>query len=295
MNSAAPQRSEALAGLTILAAQVSINIGAALGKGLFAQVGPEGVAALRTSIAALVLLVVVRPWTATLTRSQLKWLALYGLALGGMNLLFYWGLQRVPIGIAVTIEVCGPLAVVLLGSRTPKDLLWLALSITGLLLLAPRAGKGAHLDPLGVAFVAGAALCWALYILFGKQASQVGGARAVAIGMTVACVLTVPLGIARAGSALLAPHALGLGLAVALLSSALPYFMEMKALERLSSRVFGLVISAAPAIAALVGVVMLGERLKVIQWAAVVLMVMASAGASISARSKAPVQDAVTP
>lgn len=278
-----PQRQDAAPGLVVLAAQVSINIGAALGKGLFAQVGPEGVAALRTSIAAIILLAIARPWRARLTPTQMMWLALYGLALGAMNLLFYWGLQRIPIGIAVTIEVCGPLAVVLLGSRTLKDLLWLGLAATGLLLLTPCSG-GAPLDPAGVLFVIGAATCWALYILFGKQASQVRGVRAVALGMTAACFLTVPFGITRAGAALLTPHALGLGLVVALLSSALPYFMEMKALERLSSRVFGLVISAAPAVAAVVGVVMLGERLTVVQWGAVALMVMASAGASISAR-----------
>ncbi|MDB5440660.1 MAG: hypothetical protein JWM33_3087 [Caulobacteraceae bacterium] len=290
MTSAKPQRQDAVAGLVVLAAQVSINIGAALGKGLFAEVGPEGVAALRTTIAALVLLAIARPWREPLTRPQMMWLGLYGLALGGMNLLFYWGLQRIPIGIAVTIEVCGPLAIVLVSSRTLKDLLWLALAATGLFLLAPRAGGGAHLDPVGVLFVIGAATCWALYILFGKQASQVRGVRAVALGMTVACFLTVPFGVSRAGAGLLSPHALGLGVVVALLSSALPYFMEMKALERLSSRVFGLVISCAPAIAALVGVVILRERLTTIQWGAVVLMVIASAGASISARSSLPVQ-----
>ncbi|WP_337187829.1 EamA family transporter [Phenylobacterium sp.] len=293
MNDAQARRWGATAGFGVLAAQVSINVGAALGKGLFSQVGPEGVAALRTSIAAIVLLAIARPWAARLDRGQVAWLVLYGLALGGMNLLIYWAIERIPIGIAVTIEVSGPLVVVLLGSRSARDLLWLALAATGVLLLVPWPGAGAALDAQGVLYAAGAAFCWALYILFGKRASQVESTKAVALGMVVACLVTVPSGLSAAGSELFSVHVLSLGLVVALLSSALPYLLEMKALERLTSRVFGLVTSSAPAIAALVGFIMLGERLAIAQWVAVALMVAASAGASISARSsQRPSQDA---
>jgi len=279
------RRGSAAAAFAVVAAQVSVNVGAALGKGLFAQIGPEGVAALRTSIAAIILLAIARPWRARLTRPQMMWLGLYGLALGGMNLLIYWAIQRIPIGIAVSIEICGPLAVVLLGSRTLRDLAWLALAAGGVLLLAPWPGAGAHLDPRGVACAAGAATCWALYIVFGKRAAQVRGATAVSLGMIVACLLTIPIGVSSAGVRLLDPAVLALGVVVAVLSSALPYILEMTALARLESRLFGLVSSCAPAIAAIVGVLMLGEHLTGVQWAAVALMMLASGGASLSARS----------
>jgi inner membrane transporter RhtA len=274
-------RTAALASVAVVAAQVSINLGAALAKGLFEQVGPEGVAALRTSLAALILVVVARPWRAAVTRHQALWLGLYGLALGSMNVLIYWAIERIPLGIAVSIEICGPLAVVLATSRSTRDFLWLGMAVTGLLLLVPWQESDDALDPLGIAFASGAAACWALYILFGKRAAQVDGGTAVALGMIVACLITVPIGIAEAGAILLQPAVLLGGLTVALLSSALPYFMEMKALERLSSRVFGLVTSSAPAIAALAGFILLGEQLSALQTAAIALMIAASAGCSM--------------
>jgi inner membrane transporter RhtA len=273
----------AFASLVVVAAQVSFNVGAALAKGLFATVGPEGVAALRTTIAALILLAIARPWRAAPTRSQRGWLILYGLALGGMNHLIYWAIERIPIGVAVAIEISGPLAVVLLTSRSLRDFLWLALALGGLALLVPWPGGDTPLDPLGVGFALGAAACWALYILFGKRASQVASRTAVALGMCVACCVTLPFGIAAAGSNLLLGPVLALGLAVAVLSSALPYLLEMQALGRLSSRVFGVVTSSAPAIAALVGFVLLGERLAPLQWLAIALMIAASAGCSLTA------------
>lgn len=269
----------------ILVAEISINMGAALGKGLFPIVGPEGVAALRTSIAAILLLAVLRPWTVSAKNGEWGWLVLYGLSLGTMNLLIYWAIERIPIGIAVTIEICGPLAVVLLTSRTPRDFLWLALAVFGILLLTPWPGTDTPLDPIGIAFAAGAAACWALYILFGKQASRMGSRIAVSLGMVIACVVTVPFGVSAAGEGLLAPEVLALGLIVALASSAIPYFLEMLALEQLSSRIFGVVTSSAPAIAALVGVVMLGEHLALHQWAAIALIIAASAGCSLTSRA----------
>ena len=274
----------AAASLAIIAAQVSINVGAALGKGLFPLVGPEGVAALRTGISAIILLAISKPWTMTVTRSQVLWLVLYGLALGGMNLLIYWAIERIPIGVAVAIEISGPLAVVLLTSRSARDLLWFALGTGGLLLLVPWPGADTRLDPIGIAFALGAASCWALYILFGKRASQVESRSAVALGMSAACLITVPFGVSVAGANLLLSSVLALGLGVALLSSALPYLLEMKALERLSSRVFGVVSSSAPAIAALVGFAVLGEQLSPIQWLAIALMIAASAGCSLTAK-----------
>ena len=278
-------RTVPLASLAIVIALTSVNIGAALGKSLFALVGPEGVAALRTSIAAIILLVVARAWSARFTRRQALWMALYGIALGGMNLLIYWAIARIPIGIAVTIEICGPLAVVLLTSRSTRDFLWFALAVAGLLLLMPWPGAaGTSVDPAGVLYALGAATCWALYILFGKRAAEAESGVAVAAGMAIACLVTLPAGISVAGGNLLLPEVLLLGAVVAVLSSALPYYLEMRALEKLSSRLFGLVTSSAPAIAALVGFFMLGERLTPMQWMAVCMMIVASAGCSLASR-----------
>ena len=274
----------ALASLTLVAALISVNVGAAIGKSLFASVGAEGVAALRTGISALILLCVVRPWRSPLSHSNWMWLGLYGLTLGGMNLLIYWAFARIPIGIAVAIELCGPLSIVLLTSRSKKDFLWLSLAIAGLLLLVPWASTDRSLDPLGIACALGAALCWALYILFGKRASEIKGTVAVAVGMTVACVVTLPVGLTLAGTALFHGPILGLGIVIAILSSALPYLLEMRALSALSTRMFGVVTSAAPAIAALVGYLLLDETLSALQWLAVFLMIGASAGCSLTGR-----------
>lgn len=282
-------RRVALAGLAIISAQFSINTGAAIAKTLFPLVGPEGVAALRSTLSALMLLAIARPWRVAISRRQVGILLIYGLSLGGMNLLIYGAFQRIPIGIGIAIEICGPLSIVLLTSRSLRDLLWFGLALASLGLLMPG-GEGAHaLDPVGVAFALAAAACWALYILVGKRASEVRGSAAVAIGMCFACLLTMPIGVATAGAAMLQPHVLAMALLVALLSSAIPYLLEMKALERVSSRLFGVIISCAPAIGALAGFVILGERLLPLQWLGIVGMIAASAGCSLtSARRASP-------
>jgi inner membrane transporter RhtA len=277
----------AFAGLAIVAAQLSINIGAALGKSLFPLVGPEGVAALRTGISAAILVAIARPWRHLPSARQIVWISLYGLVLGGMNLLIYWAFERIPIGVAVAIEIAGPLCVVLMTSRALKDFLWLALAVASLLLLMPLPGAEDPLDLLGVVFAMGAAVCWALYILFGKRASEVESSTAVALGMVAASLVTVPFGVAAAQSNLLLPDVLGVGLIVAVLSSAIPYMLEMKALERLSSRLFGVITSGAPALGALAGFFILGERLTTIQWCAVTMMIAASAGCSLTTRPPA--------
>jgi inner membrane transporter RhtA len=277
-------RTVAMAGLAIVAAQLSFNVGAALAKSLFPAVGPEGVAALRTGLSALILLAVARPWRRPPSPRQVGWILLYGLSLGGMNLLIYWAFARIPIGVAVAIEIAGPLGVVLLTSRSGRDVLWVALAIASLLLLVPWPGRDAPLDPAGIGFAIGAALCWALYIVFGKRASRVEGRVAVSLGMIAASLVTIPIGVAAAGTELLAAPVLGLGLAVAMLSSAIPYLLEMRALERLSSRLFGVITSSAPALAALAGFALLGERLTAVQWIAIVMMIGASAGCSLTSR-----------
>jgi inner membrane transporter RhtA len=269
--------------LAIAAAMVSQYAGAAFAKHLFPLVGAEGVVALRVGLSALLLAGFTRPWRALPSRADIPNLLLYGLTLGCMNLLIYCAFSRIPIGIAVSIEVMGPLALVLLSSRRARDFLWVACAGFGLWLLLPLRGSGTALDPAGVAYAAGAAFCWALYIVFGKRASQSQGSGTVAWGMLAASAFIVPIGAAYAGSALLSPFVLAAGLAVAVLSSAAPYTLEMIALRRLPRRVFGILVSSSPAVAALAGFVVLGERLAVAQWLGIGLVILACGATAASA------------
>jgi inner membrane transporter RhtA len=268
--------------LALLGSMVSTYLGAAIAKGLFPQVGSQGVTALRVGLAACMLLAWCKPWRFPLARKDVPNLLVYGLMLGCMNLMIYGAFARIPIGIAVAIEVTGPLLVVLAGSRRPRDFAWLACAVGGLWLLMPRpispGAQTAALDPVGILLAAGAALCWAMYIVFGKRVSTLQGGQAVAWGMLAAALFTVPVGFVHAGTALLAPGILAAGLGVALLSSALPYSLEMAALRRLPRRVFGILVSASPALSALAGWLVLGEQLLPLQWLAIGLVMLASAG-----------------
>ena len=271
--------------LAILGSLVSVNAGAAWAKGLFPAVGSAGVVALRVGLSALILLALVRPWRFPLRRADIPNVVIYGVMLGAMNLFIYRSFERIPLGIAVAIEVTGPLAVVILSSRHARDFLWVVCAGVGLWLLLPvRVGPGAAtLDPVGVAYALAAAFCWAMYIVFGKRVSSLDGGQAVSLGLLAACIFVVPFGVTHAGGDLLAPAVLGGGLAVALLSSALPYTLEMKALKRLPQRVFGILVSAGPAVAALAGFLLLGERLTTVQWLAIALVTLACGGAAATA------------
>ncbi|MDO7833576.1 EamA family transporter [Sphingobium sp. HBC34] len=274
-----------------LAALLSTTIGASFAKTLFPLVGAFGIAALRINLAAILLLAYRRPWRRPIPHGVRWGLVGYGLTLGLMNLLIYQAFARIPIGIAIAIEVTGPLAVALFGSRRPRDFVWLAAAALGLLLLVPRTGAVA-LDPVGIAFALASGLCWALYILTGKHVSERLGGDAVAWGMLVAALLVVPLGLGHAGTSLLTPAILGIGLVIALLSSALPYSLEMAAMRRLPASVFSLLTSAAPAVGALSGYVILGERLTMIQWFAIACIMAASAGAALTAGRTVTIEEA---
>lgn len=271
-------------GLAILASMVSVNAGAAWAKHLFPLVGAQGVTAVRVGLAAAIMLAIVRPWRRLPARRDALNLLVYGLMLGCMNLLIYAAFARIPIGVAVAIEVVGPLAVVVLSSRRARDLGWVLLAALGLWLLAPVHAGVPPLDPLGVAYALGAAFCWAMYIVFGKRVSGLNGGHAVAWGMLAAALFTVPVGVAHAGAALLDSSVLLGGLAVAVLSSALPYTLEMAALAKLPHRVFGILVSAGPAFAALAGFVVLGEMLTFMQWLAIALVIVACGGAAATAK-----------
>ncbi|WP_144767329.1 EamA family transporter [Methylobacterium dankookense] len=268
---------------------VSLQTGAAFAKSLFPLVGAAGVSALRVGFSALILLAVWRPWRRSLNARDAGWILLYGAALGLMNLLFYMALRTIPLGPAVAIEFAGPLAVALAASRRTADFLWIGLAVLGLWLLLPLGGASdgvGDLDPVGVAYVLGAALAWALYILFGQRAGRAHGGQAVSLGMTTAAVVVAPFGLAEAGSALFAAPVLVSGLAVAIASSALPYSLEMFALRRLDRQSFGVMMSLEPAIAALAALIVLGEHLTALQWFAIACVIAASAGITLGSRRR---------
>nr|WP_091715094.1 DMT family transporter [Methylobacterium phyllostachyos] len=270
---------------------VSLQCGATFAKSLFPSIGAAGTSSLRVGFSALILIIVWRPWRRSLSLREAGWIALYGAALGAMNLLFYLALARLPLGPAVAIEFAGPLAVALIASRRRSDFLWIGLAVLGLVLLLPITTTDG-LDPVGVLLDLGAATAWALYILFGQRAGRIDGGQAVSLGMLTAAAIIAPFGLAEAGSALLMPGVVLAGLAVALMSSALPYSLEMVALRRLDRKSFGVLMSLEPAVAACAGLMLLGERISLVQWLAIGLVIAASAG--ITAGSRPPSREAAS-
>ncbi|WP_449065079.1 EamA family transporter [Planomonospora algeriensis] len=268
----------------VLLAIMSVQIGAGFAKELFAHLPPSAVVLLRIGMGALVLCVVARPRLRGLTRADLGVGVAFGAALGLMNMSFYEALARLPMGIAVAIEFLGPLGVAVAASRRRLDLLWVALAASGIALLAPW-GQASGLDWVGIGFALAAGACWAAYILLSAAVGQrFPGTGGVSFAMLVAFVLSAPVGIAAGGADLLQPELLLIGLGVGLLSSVIPYTIELEALRRMPKRVFGILMSLEPAMAALVGLLVLGEILDVREWAAIGCVVLASVGATRSAR-----------
>jgi inner membrane transporter RhtA len=265
--------------ILVLGAISSVQVGAALAKTLFDEIGAGGTVFVRVLFAALVLVVVWRPQVSGLRRSDL-WLAvLFGLTLAAMNLAFYSALDRIPLGITVTLEFVGPLGVAVAGSRGALDLLWVALAAAGILLLSDFGS--ADLDGLGVALALLAGGFWAAYILLSARVGRVfPGGSGLALAMVVAAALLLPVGVGDAGADLLVPWILAAGAAVALLSSAIPYSLELEALRRMPPGVFGVLMSLEPAVAALAGYVVLDEDLVPRELVAILLVVAASAGAA---------------
>jgi len=274
--------------VAVLTAMCSIQFGASLAKGLFPALGPVGATTARLLLAALLLGLCFRPWRGASLRGHRAALVGYGAALGLMNLFYYLALERVPMGIVVAIEFLGPLAVAIGASHRPVDFLWVLLALTGLVLLLPLQGGAAALDLVGICYALLAGVGWALYIVFGTRAGAGHGLRSVALGMIVAAAIVLPIGAGVAGKALLNVSALPLALAVAVLSSALPYVLEMYAMTRMPTRAFGIFMSVEPAIAALFGLALLGERLSPLQGVAIGCVMLASFGSALSsARSGA--------
>jgi inner membrane transporter RhtA len=262
----------------------SIQYGASLAKGLFPALGPVGATTLRLVLAASLLGVAYRPWRGGLPPGQRAAVAGYGVALGFMNLCYYLALDRVPMGVVVALEFTGPLAIAIWASRRPLDFLWVLMAVAGLLLLLPWQGAATALDPVGLGLALLSGFFWALYIVFGTRAGAAHGGRGVALGMVVAALVVLPFGAGSATTAMLDWRILGLGLAVALLSSALPYVLEMRAMQALPTRTFGIFMSLEPAIAAVAGFLFLGEQLSALQLAAIGCVMAASLGSAASSQ-----------
>lgn len=270
--------------LAVLGSVTALGIGTSFAKHLFPLVGSFGTTALRVGFSALLLLALWRPWRWPLSRTDAKSVIRYGVALGFMNLLFYMALRTIPFGLAVAIEFAGPLTVALWSSRKPIDFVWLLLAVCSLALLLPINPGAVALDPTGVGYALAAAVCWGAYIVFGKRVGHLHAGQSVALGLTVAAIAVVPFGIWQAGSALLNPQLMLYGVGVAAISSAVPISLEMLALQRLPKESFGIMASMEPAVAALLGMLVLDEHLTGLQWLAIGLTMLAAAGSSLTAQ-----------
>ncbi|MFI5827619.1 EamA family transporter [Streptomyces sp. NPDC051578] len=278
----APGRARARFGpvALVVSAGISVQFGAALAVMVMPRTGAAGVVTLRLAAAALVLLLVCRPKVRGYARADWITVFWFGVTMAGMNGLFYQAIDRIPLGPAVTLEVLGPLALSVVVSRRLVNVLWAALALTGVALLAGHGGGFGGLDPLGAAFAVGAGGMWAAYIVFsartGRRFPQADG---LALAMAVAAVISLPLGVVEAGSDLLVPSTLALGLGVAVLSSVLPYTLELLALRRLPAPTFAILMSLEPAIAASAGFLVLHQGMSLGDALAIALVIAASMGA----------------
>jgi len=271
----------------ILLAMLSLELGAAVAKHLFEALGPAGTVFLRAFFAAIVLTVLWRPSVRSYRRQELLTIAGFGVTIAFMNLIFYSALARIPLGMAVTLEFVGPLAVAIFGTRRWIDLLWVTLAGAGVLLLSPLLSEGAaSLDPIGVGLSLLAGAFWAAYILMSERTGKTSaGGSSLALALCVASVILLPFGVASAGASLLNPVLLVIGFGVAMLSSAIPFSLEFAALKRIPAHVFGLLMSFEPAVAAIVGFILLREGLTMREVAAIVLVTLAAIGSSQEQKS----------
>ncbi|AVP01622.1 threonine/homoserine exporter RhtA [Enterobacter ludwigii] len=276
--------------VVILIAMLSIQSGASLAKSLFPLVGAPGVTALRIALGTAILVVIFKPWRLRFKKEQRLPLLFYGLSLGAMNYMFYLSIQTIPLGIAVALEFTGPLAVALFSSRRPVDFIWVILAVLGLWFLLPLGQSVSEIDLTGAALALGAGACWAIYILTGQRAGEEHGPATVAIGSLIAAIIFVPVGMAQATESIWQWSVMPIGLAVAILSTALPYSLEMIALTRLPTRIFGTLMSMEPALAALSGMVFLGETLTFTQTLALCSIIAASMGSTLTMRPEPKVE-----
>lgn len=267
----------------VLLAIISVQCGAAIAKTLFPAIGAAGTASIRIGVSAIILLLAYRPNLKQITPNQWKIVIPYGLSLGAMNLIFYLGIERIPIGLAVTLEFVGPLLVAIIGSKRLIDYCWVLLAAIGIALIAPWSNS--NVDLLGVIFALLAGGFWAAYIVLGGKVSKImNGGQAVSTGMLFAAILILPFGFYENGLANLTPKFLGMGIALALLSSAIPFTLEMKALGQLPPRTFSILMSLEPAAASICAFIFLQEHLSFYEILAVVCVVTASVGSTLTAK-----------
>ncbi|ELE9726941.1 threonine/homoserine exporter RhtA [Enterobacter kobei] len=274
----------------ILIAMLSIQSGASLAKSLFPLVGAPGVTALRIVLGTAILVAIFKPWRLRFKKEQRLPLLFYGLSLGAMNYMFYLSIQTIPLGIAVALEFTGPLAVALFSSRRPVDFIWVVLAVLGLWFLLPLGQNVTEIDLTGAALALGAGACWAVYILTGQRAGEEHGPATVALGSVIAAIVFVPIGMAQATASIWQWSVMPIGLAVAVLSTALPYSLEMIALTRLPTRIFGTLMSMEPALAAISGMVFLDETLTFTQTLALCSIIAASMGSTLTMRPEPKVE-----
>lgn len=286
---AAPRRAPLPPTTLAIAAILSVQFGNAIAGSYFDQAGSLGAAALRLVFAALILVIVIRPEVRSWTRPVWAGVIALGVGLAGMNALIYLSIERIPIGVAVTIELLGPLAVAVAGTRRPRDLLWVGLAAAGVLMLG--LDSDGELSVPGMLFAAGAAAFWALYILasarLGAHRPAVRGVDGLAVAMVIAAVLVVPFGAVQATDAVLTdPTLLAVFLGIAVMTSAVPYALEFLALKRMPTRIFGVLSSLGPAVAALAGLLVLGQLLTLLQVLAIAVVIVACVGAIAGARPR---------
>jgi inner membrane transporter RhtA len=269
----------------VLLAIISVQCGAAIAKTLFPVLGAAGTASIRIGLSSLILLLAYRPNLKQITPQQWKIVIPYGLSLGAMNLVFYFAIERIPIGLAVTLEFIGPLLVAIVGSRRIIDYLWILLAAAGIVLIAPWSND--RIDSLGVLFALLAGALWAAYIILGGKISKImNDGQAVSTGMLFAALLILPFGFYENGLVNLTPKLFGMGVALALLSSAIPFTLEMKALGQLPPRTFSILMSLEPAAASICAFIFLQEKLNLYELLAVVCVVVASAGSTLTAKKQ---------
>ncbi len=263
---------------------ISIQYGATLAKGLFASFGPEGTTALRLVAGAIILGVLLRPWRARPSRRIMFPLAVYGATLAAMNLMFYMALKTIPLGIASALQFVGPLLLATLSSRRLIDFAWIGLAAIGAILMVPPIRMEQSLDPAGVILALGAGAGWALYIIYGQRAGKELGSHATAIGMAIAAILVLPIGLHHSGAALLEPSIWVSATIIGILSSALPFSLEMMTLTRLPARAYGTLTSMEPVIGAILGLALLHESLTIWQWAGIGAIVAAVLGTAMTTK-----------
>ncbi|MBO1328852.1 EamA family transporter [Acetobacter suratthaniensis] len=272
--------------IAMVAAMVSVTSGVSIARQLFMVTGPASVTALRLAIGAVLLSGVFRVWRVRVTWGMIRAAFPYGLSLGAMNLFFYMAISRIPLGVALGIEFIGPLTVATFGLRRLQDFGWITLVILGLALLLPFSAGGAALNINGVMLAAVSGVFWGIYIIMGQKAGKALGVEAPALGMIFAALCVLPFSILDASRLIMQPHVIMLAVLVALLSSAIPYSLEMFALRRLPVRIFGVLTSGEPVVGALAGLLLLHEELPLIKWLGIVSIVCASIGMTVTAGSR---------